>query len=75
MKETQHQLFWGLKVEMMEDMVRHRLPVRSPKKREDHVPPGDPCIDHMSKGEAGDGVIYLNDDGETATQDIVPGAL
>ena len=25
---------------------------------------GDPSMDHMSKGTAGDGIIYLNDIGE-----------
>ena len=31
--------------------------------RDEHVPAGDPSMDHMSKGTAGDGIIYLNDIG------------
>ena len=33
--------------------------------RAEHVPVGDPSMDYMSKGTAGDGIIYLNDIGET----------
>ena len=38
--------------------------------RDEHVPVGDPSMDHMSKGTAGNGVIYLNDIGETVKLDV-----
>ena len=37
--------------------------------RDEHVPVGDPSMDHMSKG-TGDGIIYLNDIGETVKLDV-----
>ena len=54
-----------------------KKPVAIPKKAEppvtskdEHVPVGDPSVDHMSKGTAGDGIIYLNDIGETVKLDV-----
>ena len=38
--------------------------------RDEHVLAGGPSMDHMSKGTAGDGIIYLNDIGETVKLDV-----
>ena len=38
--------------------------------RQGRSPPvGDPSMEHMSVGKASDGIIYLNDDGETVKLD------
>ena len=58
-------------------MIRRRPLYTAPPKakeppvvrRDDHVPVGDSMMEHMSNGAAGDGIIYLNDIGETVKLD------